>query len=966
MLGSLGVTLASTASLASPTSSQKTMDSLLHSLSIATTMNGSSDAHSMSFELDDFAHIKRSITAEMTDIRSNFRALQTFCNRLAAVLTALHQHRSHSVATNRTLQCLPAFLASVQLFFSSHATKNTLRQFLNARVVAEQLEIFDQVLLTLSKSMDLSLHLEPHIVSMASRTDLEELANVLYYLTSERIEDQRMETLYDLALFDLDLLPLDVAGALRVEFCTLADRIKQSTGRGLSEHHSWSISSNDIQKIVFSATDSPTTKEQLSSTYRAVWNGHEVQVTTILPVKSREAAAQLECEADQWQSLNHPNILKLFGLCLNSDIPQLVTPVTYANLASLLERSPMMDVVTRSEYIVGIANGVKYLHSLPQPIVHGDLRAANIFIGLHDEVLVSNFGLASPKRLTPLPPDSIRWMAPEQYVRNYSPVPSLDVFSFAMTCYEVQTGLVPFYEQIHEHIVQGWMNNGERPYRPVNVPDAIWNVMQRCWTQDPLMRPTFKWICQNLDWIAAGYLNSGALGTLSTFARLVPASSPSFNRISLSSVSAPFSNRYSTSRSGFQQPAQSSSLLGHSGTAGLRGRFHSLTDISKLSMHDEAIESVRRYKSHSENVSFLSSNFEDNVFSTYPASSSSFLHDAIQNNLVCHSPPLIHSSNDTDTTIKAESPIFVLDINTDQEEIRAVDKYKEEGGLALKTPLNYATVVKVPAHTSSSVECTTTAPLSGKSVSTAETASSSVAPKGTTASVQSALSGTGSLTALSAINTREFQILNQAFPFWIQKHGVTASRLANRVCDAVDVWDPTCKNFSIKPSLEWHENGHLSVIRFPLSNISRPLHTNLLRLTDLTELALHRSGLNGQIPKEIGKLVNLTRLDFGVNYFDGPIPKEIGKLVKLEQLSLHKNSFTGPIPKEFGNLVEMKWLRLDHNRLSGKLPKEFGQMVKLMQLCIDGNSISREIPAQVYELPELREFRCDSDSSNHR
>ena len=44
--------------------------------------------------------------------------------------------------------------------------------------------------------------------------------------------------------------------------------------------------------------------------------------------------------------------------------------------------------------------------------------------------------------------------------------------------------------------------NGKRLNRPPKATDDIWELMQRCWEQDPKKRPTFKEIQPKLEKIS--------------------------------------------------------------------------------------------------------------------------------------------------------------------------------------------------------------------------------------------------------------------------------------------------------------------------------------------------------------------------------------------------------------------------------------------------------------------------------
>lgn len=79
------------------------------------------------------------------------------------------------------------------------------------------------------------------------------------------------------------------------------------------------------------------------------------------------------------------------------------------------------------------------------------------------------------------------YMAPE-YLDGETNFPA-DVYSFAMSAWQIYTGCVPFsrvpWRQFHKHILT------ERPERPGSMNDQLWSYLQRCWVSEPHSRMEF-------------------------------------------------------------------------------------------------------------------------------------------------------------------------------------------------------------------------------------------------------------------------------------------------------------------------------------------------------------------------------------------------------------------------------------------------------------------------------------------
>lgn len=231
-------------------------------------------------------------------------------------------------------------------------------------------------------------------------------------------------------------------------------------------------------------------------------------------------------------SLSHPNIMHL--LCGFADDDKkdcyLVMELMSKDLCSYIKevytsrKQVPFSLPVAVDIMLQIARGMEYLHS--KKIYHGDLTPSNILVKsrfssskgyLH--VKVAGFGLPSVKNITqrspssqnqnPTPPSFI-WHAPEvleEQDQTGSPGHSKfreksDVYSFAMICFELLTGKVPFEDaHLQGEKMSRNIRAGERPLFPFNSPKYLTNLTKRCWQADPNQRPSFRSICRVLRYI---------------------------------------------------------------------------------------------------------------------------------------------------------------------------------------------------------------------------------------------------------------------------------------------------------------------------------------------------------------------------------------------------------------------------------------------------------------------------------
>ena len=76
-----------------------------------------------------------------------------------------------------------------------------------------------------------------------------------------------------------------------------------------------------------------------------------------------------------------------------------------------------------------------------------------------------------------------------------------DVYAFGMTCYEVLTGCIPFEELSLEELGERCYDiviKGRRPLLPENIDQRWKELLNRCWHENPLDRPSFMEIIRCL------------------------------------------------------------------------------------------------------------------------------------------------------------------------------------------------------------------------------------------------------------------------------------------------------------------------------------------------------------------------------------------------------------------------------------------------------------------------------------
>ncbi|XP_021716419.1 mitogen-activated protein kinase kinase kinase 12-like [Chenopodium quinoa] len=99
---------------------------------------------------------------------------------------------------------------------------------------------------------------------------------------------------------------------------------------------------------------------------------------------------------------------------------------------------------------------------------------------------------------------TLPWMAPELLSGSSSLVSEkVDVFSFGIVLCELLTREEPYVDLHYGAIIGGIVSNTLRPPVPVNCDPEWRSLMGRCWVVDPLQRPNFTEIANELRFMAA-------------------------------------------------------------------------------------------------------------------------------------------------------------------------------------------------------------------------------------------------------------------------------------------------------------------------------------------------------------------------------------------------------------------------------------------------------------------------------
>lgn len=159
-----------------------------------------------------------------------------------------------------------------------------------------------------------------------------------------------------------------------------------------------------------------------------------------------EAIENFRVEAQKIAHLAHPNIVRVLDFGVAASTPFLV--MDYAPNGTVRQRHPSgiaLPLATIITYTTQIAAALHYIHS--QKLIHCDVKPANMLIGQDEQILLSDFGIATAAHNTASlvqlnPKGTAPYMAPEQL--NGKPHIASDQYALGIVVYEWLSGSRPF------------------------------------------------------------------------------------------------------------------------------------------------------------------------------------------------------------------------------------------------------------------------------------------------------------------------------------------------------------------------------------------------------------------------------------------------------------------------------------------------------------------------------------------
>ncbi|VAH50829.1 unnamed protein product [Triticum turgidum subsp. durum] len=163
---------------------------------------------------------------------------------------------------------------------------------------------------------------------------------------------------------------------------------------------------------------------------------------------SHQGKKEFATEIETISRVQHRNLVKLYGCCLEGNKPLLVYEcLENGSLDHALfgKGKSSLDWPTRFEICLGVARGLSYLHEESSiRVVHRDIKASNILLDANLNPKISDFGLAKlyddqKTHVSTKVAGTFGYLAPEYAMRGHM-TEKIDVFAFGVVVLETLAG----------------------------------------------------------------------------------------------------------------------------------------------------------------------------------------------------------------------------------------------------------------------------------------------------------------------------------------------------------------------------------------------------------------------------------------------------------------------------------------------------------------------------------------------
>lgn len=206
-----------------------------------------------------------------------------------------------------------------------------------------------------------------------------------------------------------------------------------------------------------------------------------------------QALLRFQREGTLLASLEHPNIVRVYGTYLEEDSSAIIMELLEGQTLGDLMQSEALSFGRTQQIMLHVASALAYAHS--RAIIHRDIKPGNIMVMGEDEVKVTDFGIARVVQDnvpfgtltgTGVTLGTPWYMSPEQIEGGRVDGRS-DIYSFGAVLYQMVTGKPPFVGKDPVTIAFQHVHKAAQPPGSLNpdVPPDWEDLILTCLAKNP-------------------------------------------------------------------------------------------------------------------------------------------------------------------------------------------------------------------------------------------------------------------------------------------------------------------------------------------------------------------------------------------------------------------------------------------------------------------------------------------------
>ncbi|MGD8328238.1 MAG: serine/threonine-protein kinase [Acidobacteriota bacterium] len=231
--------------------------------------------------------------------------------------------------------------------------------------------------------------------------------------------------------------------------------------------------------------------------YRARHDEYGDVAIKLMPEGGKGARGRLLREAGVAASLDHPNIIKVFGIGEHRQRPYIVMELLDGlTLKAMIRAGHDVGLERRIELMKQVMHALVYAHD--EGVAHRDIKPQNIFITHDGTVHVLDFGLALAEDTSTNGSGGLvgtpAYMAPEQ-ARREEVDHRVDIFSIGAVLYELLAGARAFGGGNVQAVLHRVATEDPVPLHEIDdrIPEELWKVVLTALAKDPDERYPSMW-----------------------------------------------------------------------------------------------------------------------------------------------------------------------------------------------------------------------------------------------------------------------------------------------------------------------------------------------------------------------------------------------------------------------------------------------------------------------------------------